>query len=393
MKLVSDHKAALLGFAVSVAYWPGLLLAPFVPRWAVIAVGMPLIGTLDPRNVPEYLRWTLVFLIGVGAISLLVSPSPMSGVQDLLFIVFLCGVFLLGAELESFDGIMKGTTAGLALSLLLLVLQTFGTIKIPHLSPIPGALFDNSEILGEFAGLLLAWAVVKRHWVAAIIGALVVAWTQSRVGVLAAGAAMFFAYRPRSWVWTLLLALLVVAAALVLLPLKADSAMHRVTLWGAALMSFKLLGNGLGWGSAAFPFEEFVHSDALQAVIELGIGALALLAIPFAALKRNRGHHAERALFVGVCVEVLVSFPLHFPASGFLAAGVAGFLARARPVVRLGGGHRAIDDGRRANWSGAAGGAGVAASRSGVGALSVRSVPAALAALRSRPVGACAVGA
>ena len=66
MRWIAAHKMAVLGFAVSAAYWPGMLSAAFTPRWAVIAAGVFFVSSLDPRNIPESLRWTLLFLLAMG---------------------------------------------------------------------------------------------------------------------------------------------------------------------------------------------------------------------------------------------------------------------------------------------------------------------------------------
>lgn len=393
MKAISDHKAAALGFAVTVAYWPGMSLASFVPRWAVIALGIGVVSTLDPRNIPEALRWSLLFLVALGAVSLLASPSPFAGVQDLLFVIFLCGVLLMGAELDSFDGVMRGVTVGLALCLAIVVWQHYGVINLPHSSAIPGSLFDNSEICGEFAALVFVWGAAKRKLAPAIIGGALVAVMQSRVGVLAGAVGLFYAFRPRSLAVTGAIGLLIVIGGFAMLFLKLGNAEHRIVLWGATAMSLKFLGNGLGWGGAAFPYEEFVHSDALQAVAELGVGAAALLVIPFMVFRGSRGSHAERALFLAICVEVLVSFPLHFPASGFLAAAVAGYLVSTRGLVRGSLAYRQLADGPRDSWWAATGRAIAGGGRPRHRALSVRSISASLAALDPRAIGACAAAA
>jgi hypothetical protein len=149
-------------------------------------------------------------------------------------------------------------------------------------------------------------------------------------------------------------------------------------------MSFTPLGHGLGWASLAFPEEEFSHSDALQAIAELGIGGLALVLIPIAAFRGKRAGHAEHAIFSAILVEVFVSFPLHFPASGFLAAVVAGFMVGLGPYVRrLPFVRYPSDELRHVRWHDAENRNDGHGQRLG-GVVSVRSVFEKLAALRSR---------
>lgn len=71
---------------------------------------------------------------------------------------------------------------------------------------------------------------------------------------------------------------------------------------------------------------EFAHSDALQLVVEMGIGGAILLAVPILVLWKGNGPDAVRCAFVALCLEGVVSFPLHLPATGFLGALLAGGL-------------------------------------------------------------------
>lgn len=352
MRFLSNHKAALLGFAVSVAYWPGILSGGFVARWAAIAVGVPLVSTLDPRALPESMRWVLAFMVALGAISLIGSPYPMAGALDLLFIVFLCLAFVMAASLETLDDLITGIGAGLAISSFLCVMQAADIWRpVPQISLEPAGLFFNSEVLGEFSALVFVWAALRPRWMLAVIAFVPIVLTESRIAGAAAGAALIYGLRPHWRVALPLIIALIVAGIAAVLFTKLGNSAHRVTIWGATILSLSLQGNGLGWVTAAFPYEEFTHSDALQALAELGIGALALLAIPSQAMRGNRGNNAERALFVAACVEVMVSFPLHFPASGFLAAVVAGYLVGSGPCVRLGAPECGDDDGaRRVRW-------------------------------------------
>ena len=391
---LARYKTAALGFAVAAVYWPGMIAGAFMPRWAVIAFGVPLVSRLDPRNLPDTMKFVLLFLVALGAVSLMASPYPLAGVQDLLFIIFLCGTFLLGAEQDSLDRIMGGVALGLGVSTVMVIGQYFGWMGPPHDSTLPAGLFFNSELLGEFAALVFVWGALKRNWTVAIVAGLPVLLTQSRVGVIAIIVGLFYALGLRSvWLNMAIVAGVILIAAAMAAGFgfdisKMQSALHRITLWGAAILAWTPFGNGLGWGTAAFPYEQFVHSDAIQAATELGVGAIVALAIPFVAFRNNRGTNAERALFVACCVEIAISFPLHFPATGFVAAVVAGYLVSARPVVWLGSDVSGTENGFRHQRRNAA--SARVAGRGGWGGftLSVRSLPEIMAALRSRTTSA-----
>jgi hypothetical protein len=323
----------ILSFAVATAYWPGLLLGSFVPRWAVIAVGVPLCASCDPRLLPSSMRFCLVFLLGLGAVSLLGSPYVMAGIGDLMLMGFLVLSVVAGAELDSLDDVMTGASWGLVISALIACAQAFfHWHALPEASS-PSGLFFNSEILGEFAALVFVWAMLKPEPFFAVAAVLCVAMTHSRVGIAASLIGFVYALRL-PWRFLLFAAVALVPCLIAMLFLfKFGSAMHRIVLWGAALMHFTIAGRGLGFTDAAFPVEQFVHSDAIQTLVELGLAGLVAAAIPVIALRNGGGSNAERALFVAVCVEVCISFPLHFPATGFLAAIAAGCLARGRVPV------------------------------------------------------------
>jgi hypothetical protein len=385
MTWLYNHRMAVLGFTVSTAFLPFQLEGDFVPRWAVIAVGIPLVSKLDPRALSEPIWLLLGFLLFVCAISLVQSPFFLVGMNDMVFVVILSLAFLMGAGLETVDDLMAGLGYGVAATAALVSIQYFSQWSpFPVGSISPAGLFYNSEVMGEFSSLVLVWMVAKRRYVLGAAAAVALALSFSRIGLAAAVIGAVVAWRPRMRVLLPLIAAVLVAGVALLIFTKFSSSFHRVILWGATAMSFTPLGRGLGWASLAFPEEEFSHSDALQAIVELGIGGLALLLIPIAAFRGKRAGHAEHALFAAVLVEVLVSFPLHFPASGFVAAVVAGFMAglgpdvRSLPFVRY-----PSDELRHVRWGDAEDGRDGFGQRLG-GMVSVRSVSPKFEALRSR---------
>jgi hypothetical protein len=140
-------------------------------------------------------------------------------------------------------------------------------------------------------------------------------------------------------------------AALFLRPQSAD---HRIVLWGASVLSMTPLGRGLGWWFQAHPFptEEYVHSDLLQTMLELGmIPGLALILIPILLWWKGVADVAVRATFCALLLEAVVSFPLHFPATSFLFAAVAGALARRNPDPCRAGLHGGTLHGLSAQWA------------------------------------------
>lgn len=358
MEYLSSRRHALLGFAVAAAYWPGLLTAAFTPRWAVLAVGLPLVCSLDPRRLSPLIAWGVPWVLAWGTISLLASPDPLAGAQELWFCALLFGTMILGAELDSLDDVMTGFAAGLVLSLVVAVLQAESVSLLPTQTRISG-LFLNSEILASTAALMFAWAVARPRWLIAVMSLILVIWSESRIGLLICAGSTAYAYAPRSWIWRAVgIAVLVMAALAAVVawgPYKIGTAEHRFVLWIATAMATTPFGAGLGWFQAAHPVEAFAHSDVLQAAAELGLGAIPLLFIPVVALFNKQGSHADRTLFLAAMVLALVSFPLHMPATGFLAALVAGRLvARRRDLCSRNIDRREYDE-LRVRWPVAAG--------------------------------------
>lgn len=339
LKWVSTHRMAGLGFAVSAAYWPGMLSAAYVPRWAVIAVGIPLVSRLDPATVPESIRWLLAWILALAAlVTAYASPDQMAGWLELFFGLLIVITFTAACALDGLDDLMSGIGAGLALSSALAAAQYFDLWSPIVQGSNPSGLFYSSEVLAEFAAIVFVWALVRwRPWMMAVsIVPLVLC--HSRVALFAIACGAVYALWPRRSIWRLALMIALVVMGISLIVGmgvgKAGSAEHRIVLWGASALTILAhpFGSGLGWAQAAFPMESYVHSDALQAIAELGLGAIVLLAIPVLGFARGGGNAGERAAFVAVVVECLISFPLHMPATAFLSAMLAG--------VIIGTGHR-----------------------------------------------------
>ena len=175
-----------------------------------------------------------------------------------------------------------------------------------------------------------------------------IAWATAALGLL-------YAWRPAIGIWIKLfpiaiVTVLAVAALLVLGEAKLHSGANRIILWGATAMAITPLGQGLGWFYAAHPAQEYAHSDVLQAFAELGVGGFVLVAVPFACWIGSKRERAVKAVFCVICGAVLLSFPLHLPASGFLAALVAGFMAGDRPSLRDDGFNGRAEDDEALRW-------------------------------------------
>lgn len=365
LRKTAAHWGAL-GFAAGGAFVPGIFSAASAPRWWAIAVGLPLVSTLDPRPLgPAALL--LAGALAWGAAIIPFSPYPMFSAFELFLLALLClaAVAGAGAEPEQVDACLAGLAWALAASSVVAVAQLAGWSPIEQKYGRPGGTFFNAEVFALIAAPIAAWAALGRRWVLLAGSASGLLIAGSRVGALAFLAGLLFGWRGSTWVKLFLVVALAIAGAAAIVALgdaKMFTAFNRAVLWGAALYSMIPQGRGLGWWSAAWQgsYEEYVHSDVLQAMVELGFGAAFLFGAVavsiFSSSKEGAksdealGARARRAAFVALCAEACVSFPLHTPAAGFAFFVLAGHLARRRRPVRgdePAGGARPVEDVRR----------------------------------------------
>ena len=353
MKWADEHKYGIWAFAVATAFIPGIMSSAIVGRWAVIAIGIPLVGQISFK-FPSVIQTALAMGLAWAATSLWITPDLRDGSLQLFFMFLLVGVMGAASQMKTLDDALAGMCWGVGVSSVLCWFALPFEWAHPLVAQTPSfyaGLFYNSEVLSELAAPLLIWAVVSKRWdlTAATVLPLIV--NTSRVAIVVVILGLLYAYRPRSkrvWAMVAGLALAVLAAALwhyTTGPAKFGSAGLRLVDWMVTALAINPVGHGIGWFRITHAGEEFAHSDVLQAMAELGLGSLCFAVIPVYIFRNPGGTYAEREAFVAICIEIAISFPLHVPATAFLAALLAGYLAGDRPVilsVRLDGG---IQDG------------------------------------------------
>lgn len=338
--LTPPYRLAGLALAVSIVYWSAIFPAPTMPRWWVLALGLPILGTVLPTkgSVLVAALGTLGLLYALTAS--LVGGDLINSALPLYFLVILALAALSGNAVDDLDPALLAFALGICVSSIVCLLQLLDLSPLPKIALTTG-LFFNSEVVAETAAPILVWALLRYRFVLAGVLAFPVIVCQSRIAVAVTVGGLFWAWRPKArWIKPALACALVAGVLIALLglgDLKINSAEHRLTLWGAAFQSIVPLGQGLGWWASAHPFgfEEFVHSDALQFLVELGLGGAFFIAVPVVILFNGIEDRAQGACFVALCLEGLVSFPLHLPATGFLLAILCGHLARRRDPVRV----------------------------------------------------------
>lgn len=323
-----------LAFFLSVIYWPGLLSAAVAPRWSLMALGLPLVSRLDPRCLAPWAQAGMALWLAYGLLTLLWAPDAAVGFNDLCHTLILALVLIAAAGIEDIAPVLVAASAGVAISAPIAIAQMFGWTGIFDQGAIPAGLFFNRNILAETAAPLFVWCLLTRRIGLSTVLAIPLLICESRVAISAVFIVMILSY-PKKLGWlALLVAYLVLAAALGRLPISADK-LHsfdlRKEIWNAALGGLTLYGSGLGAFMAEHPYWEYVHSDALQAVYELGIGSLA----PIILCGKGIFHRTPESIALAVLVvEACISFPLHMPMSAFLVFLLAGFLARDGDRIR-----------------------------------------------------------
>lgn len=321
------------GFLVSVAFTPGLMSAAIVGRWAVIGLGVPLVAELRLK-APLIVQAAVAAGVAWSAASLIATPDTMDGLLFLFFMVVLVGAMGAASQAASLTPLLSGMCWGLLVSGGFCLAKAAGYPLVAENNAGGYAgLFYNAEVLVELAAPLVVWAAAKRKWHLAAIGLLPIVMNQSRLAFLVVIFGLAVVYWPRAWRWRVITALgaLALAAAVVgyltIYGGKFGGGALRLAMWYGTALAITPAGRGLGWYRSTHMTEEFGHSDFLQALAELGIGALFFAVIIVYAL-RNRRDIAEKAAFVAICAEMALSFPLHVPASAFLIAVLAGYLVR-----------------------------------------------------------------
>jgi hypothetical protein len=365
------------GFAVAAAFLPGIYSAPFLPRWWILAIGLAFVPRLDLRLIDERILWCMGITLLWCALTLLWTPALYGGAFLLAFLVLFCLITVASASAmrEQRAFALSGFAAAMLVSAAIAFAQRFFEYHgIPQSVPgLPAGLFFNTEVLAEAAAPIAVWCALQwRDPVYAVTAAvlivlLLLAQERIALAVLLLGLAYGFLSNPK---WRTAAFALIALAGFFALFLKITSADQRVLLWSTAVMTIlrasdvagalnNILGHGIGWWFQAHPFpqEEYVHSDALQFLVELGVFALPLLAVPFIAWfgesRNSPALRADRAAFLAVAIEGVVSFPLHMPANVFLFGMLAGAMATRRADVRVPGLSGGIVDDDDPRWQAA----------------------------------------
>ena len=159
----------IFGFLLTALYVPGIAGAATTPKWALLAVALPVL-LLMRGDSPR--KFTLSHLFGLGfvawaAVSLIWTPNRLDGMGELIKLVILTQVFLLGARMEPhhLSSLLCGLAIGLLPSAAVVLIQTWQPDIVLHATPNSG-LFVNSGSLAEIAALVMIGllTIQGRYW-------------------------------------------------------------------------------------------------------------------------------------------------------------------------------------------------------------------------------------
>ena len=329
-----------LAFLTSALFWPGVAGAATVPRWAVIALVVPVL-LKDQRLTAAHAAGAL-FLIWA-ALSMAWNPATLDGIGALLVLAMLAACFCLGNQLIDLRKVYIGAALGVTVSSVVAIFQWFGFHQVASWGG-PGGLFVNGAFMAETAALVLVVLVSERLWwlIPGVLPALLL--PDARDAVLAVATATVVALRRSRFIW-LLVAVVPIAAYFYVTAKGYGSINERLEIWHSTLDGVTLFGHGIGSFWSLYPAydlrpvapiallntPEYAHNEFLTVAFELGIIGLLLFCGLCVTLAGPLD--TARLVLIALFVESCFDFPLHLPATAFLGMVVAGHAVRNRYLL------------------------------------------------------------
>ena len=313
------------------AFSPNIVGAVVPTSWSIMLLASPIL-LKDKIELTEIHIIGLIFLI-YASLSWLWYPH---GTLDLLRLFALASVFIWGYTLKNLKNVVIGLSVGLSVSAIIAIFQYFGYSVVFQATPKPSGLFVNQNVFSEITGMILLLLVIYKMWwflPTTVPGLLV----SSRATVIGLGFTFVIWVWSKSKSFAILIILMALLAFILITDFEHfDSVYERFDIWQDTISGFTLFGHGVGsfiydYPTYAIhhdimttrPFE--AHNDILQLIFEFGIGAIPLILMVGILLKTNDIHKYPLIFFV---IVGQLGFPLHMPVTAFMAAIVAGYLAK-----------------------------------------------------------------
>lgn len=338
----------ILGFLLAVCFNPYSFAAATQPRWAFLAITLPLL-LIQAKPQP----FTILHLIGAlflswAIITLTWTANVMDGLGLLIQLAIVASAFLYGTRVEHLSPLMKGLALGLGISSLIVVVPWAQELFRGDLVSVSHeGLLGNRNLLGEAAVLVAVGCVVYRaYWYLPLLLPAIFITPLPR-GALLGGLASLSA-----WAWgknKLLLIPLGLVFCLgiggsLLLAGKDISTLERWHIWEAVWRGLTFWGHGLGSLYTLSPFLTHdwdavlvrtihAHNDILEIWFDVGVIGTLLYSLWIAAAL-GMADAGDRGIIIAFLVIGLVGFPWFMPVTAFLAAVVLGHVARRGVSVR-----------------------------------------------------------
>ncbi len=338
----------LLAIGVLIAGIPGYTSAVILTGWPFLLICTPIL-LWRCKIVRSFIHWCGACFLAYAAISVLWAPHALFGFMQMSA---LAAVFLWAETLTDMRRVAIGTAAGLGASAILAIFQYAGWATLYFGTEFPGGLFINSNLFAEMSALVLVLLMVNRlwWWLPVTIPGLAIGSRASLIALLCVVLA---------WVWSrsrivggLLTGSLGVLTVYSVTTFGGKSITQRFGMWMDTIQGLTFWGHGIGSFEYLYPYfanrtdtlmtrPSFAHNDLLQLIFELGIGVVPLLVMLW-YIARIKDNHRYVLLCFGIIG--LFGFPLHIPASAFIATVCAGYMVgrerdvraergRGRPIV------------------------------------------------------------
>lgn len=356
MAFLADLTTLLLIASLALVHDPDSL-DPLAPRLPLALILLPLVlaATALTRaavafRAPDALVTLALYLTAAGAAT---SVAPWDSGPALAVAAIAAGAYLAGRRAGDRPGLLRAAAAGSLIALFAVSVTMIGTYTQP-VGPALDASIPTHALIGPLANpdVLAGWLLLViplaaagrgGTWLAAL-GVLALAWTLSRGGLLAGGAAaLLFASRhhARRPLALALVGALVLTGFAAVRPsdrtklTSASTFAKRLTIWRTAFDLYRrapLFGHGPGrfgalyetargtdpGGTARMAPSEFAHNVPLQIAVEYGLAGLLLFgssvvwfARHAARLSRDATDPTARALAAGLTAFLLHNLVSH----------------------------------------------------------------------------------
>lgn len=318
----------VFGLLLSLAFLPGIIDLATVPRWGVLAVGLPICLLLNQRAELPATRWLGPITLGLMAMTAFWANDTLTALQEVSWLCIIAVAFYLGAITENLKSLWIGLAYGVAVSSFVAVGQRLGYFDLLG-GLVGGGLFTNKILMAEASMVCLIAMLAYGKWILSAIlfvGFCAAASRGALVGLIAGILCWLYVSRPQLAVRLgAVCAAIGVGIFLYMNSIHHESVTLRLEMWKAALTNATLIGHGVGSYSMSFPTWEHAHSDFFQAIYECGIFALPFTALMIYLVVEGRDD-VEKFVLVSVIASGLFAFPLHMPFTAFAAAIAAGSL-------------------------------------------------------------------